>query len=227
MATDSTGRGLSKIPMFDTPNIYGSSIYETTYSNDYQRKNSINANQFADYHDEMLMHKAVSKSLDNFNTSTILDSSQHLYKTNKYGLQPVHRPRRIVGINQFRSPMDPSIMNETRQTLISQSAYNREFSSFPKPKIPSYIRRDGYYHTNSEKNIRYMKSYTGALIPFIPSLPMLKNPLPAIKDHESYHEKDFPNDKPLFFTSNEELSRISNTFQENKINPTLKFNMNN
>ena len=204
MSSNNIGiRRLSKIPMFNSPELYGGSIYESTYANDYQRKSNLNnqSSNYDDNHDQLYINRNISKSLDYF--PRVVDfNSQPLYKTGKYGLEAIHRPRRISGINQFRSPMDPSIRKETQNNFNSQSMYNQEFSSFSKPKIPSYIRKDGYYHTNSEKNVRYLKSYNGALIPYIPSFPTLKKPLPPIGTQETNHEKDFPHYKTLFYTSN-------------------------
>lgn len=189
--------------MFELPQKFGNAIYESTYTGDYQRKKKVE-----DFVDESLdqqlwgnkeLHSSfqdLSQERRKFYEQESKSDYQPLYKTYKYGLLPIFKSKKIDGINYFRSHMDPSVMNETKRSFNVSTSYQDLQSKLPKyshkAKIPTYIKRDGYFHTNSEKNVRYLKSYNGSLIPYIPAFSSLKKPLPAIGTSESFHEKDFP-----------------------------------
>lgn len=40
---------------------------------------------------------------------------------------------------------------------------------YKTPEIPSYIKRDNFFQSNSEKNVAYLHTHTGGLYPIIPS----------------------------------------------------------
>jgi len=191
---------ISSIPMFEAPKaLIGAPVYQSTYTSDYQKRKSLEAdNENSD--DYLLGNKSLSESMHELSLMKASHASrnrlaysvdpmhQPLYKTNKYGLLPIHRARKIDGVNYFRSQMDPAAISEARRELESRSLYSLDYTiSNSSRKVPGYIKKDGYHHTNSEKNVRYLKSYNGSLIPYIPSLPLHKKPLPAIKATPIHH----------------------------------------
>jgi hypothetical protein len=186
--------------MFEAPKaLIGAPVYQSTYTSDYQKRKSLEAdNENSD--DYLLGNKSLSESMHELSLMKASHASrnrlaysvdpmhQPLYKTNKYGLLPIHRARKIDGVNYFRSQMDPAAISEARRELESRSLYSLDYTiSNSSRKVPGYIKKDGYHHTNSEKNVRYLKSYNGSLIPYIPSLPLHKKPLPAIKATPIHH----------------------------------------
>jgi hypothetical protein len=191
---------ISSIPMFEAPKaLIGAPVYQSTYTSDYQKRKSLEAdNENSD--DYLLGNKSLSESMHELSLMKASHASrnrlaysvdpmhQPLYKTNKYGLLPIHRARKIDGVNFFRSQMDPAAISEARRELESRSLYSIDYTiSNSSRKVPGYIKKDGYHHTNSEKNVRYLKSYNGSLIPYIPSLPLHKKPLPPIKATPIHH----------------------------------------
>lgn len=236
MTAQNSWRPLSRIPMFELPKPFGNAVYESTYNSDFQKRRSlenfdddISTNSYDDnglfnnqslsqsFHDLSVMK---AKAKEDFGlTSNPL--AQPLYKTNKYGLLPIHRSKKIDGINYFRSHMDPSV----KKKFESQSLYNFDFS-FQKPRIPSYIKRDGYVHTNAEKNVRYLSSYNGSLIPYIPSLPLNKKAsLPPIRTDEtvsaldtgrSIQSDDVARHYSKLSTSSQELGKYFNNLNYHK-----------
>ena len=193
---------ISSIPMFETPKaLVGGPIYQSTYTSDYQKRRSLeNVDENSD--DYLMGNKNLSESMyelslmkanhaaKNHLSHSADPLAQPLYKTNKYGLLPIHRSKRIDGVNYFRSHMDPTAISEAKRQLESRSIYSLDFYTASSRKIPGYIKKDGYHHTNSERNVRYLKSYNGSLIPYIPSLPLNKKPLPPIRTDLTTHRFD-------------------------------------
>ncbi len=217
--TANNWRPISHIPMFEVQKTYGNAIYESTYASDYQKRRSLeNSDESAE--DNLLLNQDVSQSMHQIslmkanhamknNLAQSVDPlAQPLYRTNKYGLLPIHRSRKIDGINYFRSEMDPSVMRDAKKELETRSLYNFDYTMNQKGKIPGYIKKDGYFHTNSEKNVRYLKSYNGSLIPYIPSFPLNKRPLPPIRTDVAF-SKRFDNAEDGKMRHYEKLSNSS------------------
>ena len=51
--------------------------------------------------------------------------------------------------------------------------YNATGQIYKRPQIPDYTKRDNFFQTNQEKNIAYVQTADGKLMPFVPSDPDL------------------------------------------------------
>ena len=67
--------------------------------------------------------------------------------------------------------MDPlNIRKNKSQTLLKSSTlYNFDNIRLSNRKIPQYLKEDGHYHTNAEINVRFLRTYSGAILPYMPS----------------------------------------------------------
>lgn len=78
----------------------------------------------------------------------------------------------LFGSKSCNNFMSQSFLNKQAEPLSeSHSSFNTfETSLYKKPKIPSYIKRDSYYQTNSEKSLTYVRTHEGVMMPLAPSM---------------------------------------------------------
>jgi hypothetical protein len=147
---------LSSIPMFEQGKLTGKNYYNTSYHQDYPKKQ-----KFLD------MQKNFQKNTD-FST---YDSSQNYdYMGLSARLKEKSKNQsnlRDEYIGQFGSKSLNNLNTETRYQ------YNATGQIYKRPQIPDYTKRDNFFQTNQEKNIAYVQTADGKLMPFVPSDPDL------------------------------------------------------
>ena len=64
--------------------------------------------------------------------------------------------------------MDSSMIRKSAKTLPDTNASsNSDNVKFSNRNIPPYLKDDGHYQTNSQINVKYIRTCTGALLPII------------------------------------------------------------
>ncbi|CAF0853662.1 unnamed protein product [Brachionus calyciflorus] len=61
---------------------------------------------------------------------------------------------------------------------------------YKTPEIPSYIKKDNYFQSNSERNVGYLHTHTGGLLPIIPSTEEKKEIQNEMKHHDLTQSMD-------------------------------------
>jgi len=150
---------LSSIPMFEQGKLTGKNYYNTSYHQDYPKKQ-----KFLD------MQKNYQKNPD---FSTYDNSQRYDYKELSSRLQEKSKNKtnrkdyKDEHMGQFESKSLNNLNTETGYQ------YNATAQIYKRPQIPEYTKRDNFFQTNQEKNIAYVQTADGKLMPFVPSDPDL------------------------------------------------------
>jgi hypothetical protein len=145
---------LSSLPMFESGSVNGKLFYNTTYRDEYQKKNkhlkdisNSNKNQLAN-------------SLNSYDSYDYKQLSQRLEEKNKNLSDNFFIRQNVKGLNRN---------NSITETKYSYADFEKDGfdNAYKRPAVPSYIKRDNTYHTNAEKNITFIQAHNGNLVPSV------------------------------------------------------------
>lgn len=158
---------LSNIPMLDKGHLVDKSFYKTTYNQEYTSKKRFQEDKvdkipdfsvYNSYDFRELQERLQNKNNNNNKSSEHIEPDSSQFNSGSF----------INAESIYYSPSHNSLND-----LITESRYSfggaNNIYPYKKPTIPSFIKRDHFFQTNAEKNIKYLSTYTGGLLPIVPS----------------------------------------------------------
>ena len=140
---------LSSIPMFEQGKVTGKNFYNTSYHADYPKKQRLLDRQ-TEY-----QKNADFSTYNNYDYKMLSERLEAKEKSNSSRSEFVK--------NQFNSNSLDNFNTESR------FAFSGTGQVYKRPHIPDYTKRDNFFQTNQEKNISYVTTHDGKLMPFVPS----------------------------------------------------------
>ena len=148
---------LSSLPMFESGSVNSKSFYNTTYRDEYQKKNK-HLKDISNSNSNNNNSKLV-KSLNNYDSYDYKELSQRLDEKNKNLSDNFFIRQNVKGLTRN---------NSITETKYSYADFDKDFdNAYKRPAVPSYIKRDNTYHTNAEKNITFIQAHNGNLVPSV------------------------------------------------------------
>jgi hypothetical protein len=163
---------ISNIPMFDQVKLNDRSHFNTTYRQEYSKK------------------KNILEPMEN--TKPVGFSTYHSYdyksltdrmKANNNNHRNKFTDQFTNSIGEFNSASTESFSGSNLNDLSTESrfSFNGSMNVYQRPKIPNYIKRDNYYQSNAERNISYIQTYNGMLLPYVPAKVSRISQMPKIE----------------------------------------------
>jgi hypothetical protein len=147
---------LSSLPMFESGSVNGKSFYNTTYRDEYQKKNK----QLKDISNANNNQSKLAKSLNNYDGYDYKELSQRLDEKNKISSDNYFIRQNVKGLSRNNS------ITETKYSFADFEKDGFD-NAYKRSAVPSYIKRDNAYHTNAEKNITFIQAHNGNLVPSV------------------------------------------------------------
>lgn len=129
--------------MFEQSQVANKASYKTTYNDEYKKKNRFleqNPNQY---------------KLPDFTVN-------NPYDFNKLS-------EKLENKNNYESVNSNRFLRNNDLTSVSKSAFSNFGSVYKTPQVPAFVKRDNFFQSNSEKNIAYLHTHTGGLLPIVPN----------------------------------------------------------
>jgi len=212
---------ISNIPMFDQVKLNDRSHFHTTYRQEFSKKRnileSIENNKpvgFSTYH-----------SYDYRSLTDRMKANNNQNNRNRFADQFTN------STGEFNSASTESFSGNNLNDLSTESrfSFNGSMNVYQRPKIPTYIKRDNYYQSNAERNISYIHTYNGMIMPYVPARISRSSQMPKIekiasqsneKKNKSEHLSHFFNDKSS--ETQEKHSPKSHDKYKSQILPTIR-----
>lgn len=171
---------LSNIPMLDLTHLVDESFYKTTYREDFIKKERLGEKKTekpADF-------SVYSKPYDYKELSTKLsERKQHqLSKKDDENDFPSDSSNNMSKSAYWLDSRDSESSGLFDTSTETRASFNGNFHVYKRPVIPSFIKRDQFYQTNSERNLGFLRTEQGVFIPAVPDTSRKGNfPIPCNK----------------------------------------------
>lgn len=167
---------LSNIPMLDTSHLADESFYKTTYREDFVKKNRLRERKierpddFSVYNKHAYDYKELSNKLAEKNKETTTTTTTTTTGNNEFASDSLlsSSSNKLSKSAYWYDSRDPEAMGIYDSNTETRSSFNGNFHVYQRPHIPQYIKRDNFYQTNAERNIGFLRTEQGILIPTVP-----------------------------------------------------------
>ena len=161
---------LSNLPMFEQGLVSGKVFYNTTYKEDYLQKEKF-MDSGRKFQDNNKRNPAYS-TYNNEGGYNIKELSERLDKKyNESGNFDSGSENKFL-MESFKGSHSISSNKSALNDVLSETKYSFSGTGhdiFKKPTIPAYTKRDNFFQTNAERNIAYVTTAEGQLMPFLPN----------------------------------------------------------